>query len=97
MMSHQNQNLKNKFSSNLHKNKLNQSVNEVFMYNPLGYHNMYPVSNNLNKSVIMDNEIQELDEQEDDNNVIYKLKFDVYCKNIIERNFKYFQISFHKL
>lgn len=56
-------------SLNSYKNKLNQSVNEGFSYNPQSYHDLYSATNNLNKSMTIDNEIQELDEPEDENNV----------------------------
>ena len=85
LISHQN-NLKNKIL-NSYKNKLNQSVNEGFSYNPHAYHNLYSAANNLNKSMTIDNEIQELDEPEDENNVnLLKYDYYIYVYYSLERN-----------
>jgi len=58
----------------MYKNKLNQSMNEGLVYNSRPFHNLFPNPNNLNQSLNMENEIEELYEQEDENNVIYSEK-----------------------
>ena len=58
----------------IHKSKLNQSMNEGFGFGTRSFHNMFPNLNNLNQSLNMENEIQELYEQEDENNVIVEQK-----------------------